>query len=188
MSGSVALVLLAAGRGSRFGGGKLAAMLAGKPVIAHVAAATQALPLAQRILVAAPAVPGLPGFTRVPLDPPDAPQSRSLALGLAAIGDAHAVLIALADMPLVPPAHFARMLEAFDGDRLTSACEGQRLPPALLGRAHFAALGALTGDRGAGALLRDAPTVPLTPDQALDIDTPADLARAERLLVPPPSS
>jgi CTP:molybdopterin cytidylyltransferase MocA len=98
-------------------------------VIAHVAAATQALPLAQRILVAAPDVPGLPGFTRVALEPPDAPQSRSLALGLAAVGDAQAVLIALADMPLVPPAHFARMLALFDGDRLTSACEGQRLPP-----------------------------------------------------------
>jgi molybdenum cofactor cytidylyltransferase len=98
------------------------------------------------------------------------------------------VLIALADMPLVPLRILPACWEAFDGDRLTSVCEGQRLPPALLGGAHFAALGALTGDRGAGALLRDAPTLPLTPDQALDIDTPADLARAERLLAPPASS
>jgi GTP:adenosylcobinamide-phosphate guanylyltransferase len=30
--------------------------------------------------------------------------------------------------------------------------------------------------------------LPLTLDQALDIDTPADLARAERLLAPPASS
>jgi molybdenum cofactor cytidylyltransferase len=60
MSGSVALVLLAAGRGSRFGGGKLAAPLAGKPVIAHVAAATHALPLAQRIRWPRPMCPTCP--------------------------------------------------------------------------------------------------------------------------------
>ncbi|WP_179505524.1 MULTISPECIES: nucleotidyltransferase family protein [unclassified Sphingomonas] len=180
----IALVLLAAGRASRFGGGKLSALLAGKPVIEHVAAATAALPLAQRILVAAPGVPDLPGFTRIALDPPDAPQSRSLALGLAAVQGADAVLIALADMPLVPAQHFAAMLDRFDGDRLTSICNGQPMPPALLGAQHFPALMALTGDRGAGALLRDAPKLALTAEQALDVDTPEDLARAEALLPP----
>jgi len=186
---NIALIVLAAGRASRFGGGKLSALLAGKPVIAHVAAATAALPLAHRILIAAPAVPALPGFTRVTLDPPNAPQSRSLALGVAAAqeAEADAVLIALADMPLVPAAHFAAMLAAFDGDRLTSICNGQPLPPALLGARHFPALLALTGDRGAGALLRDAPALALTAAQALDIDTPEDLARAQALL-PPPSA
>ncbi|MBB3360228.1 MULTISPECIES: nucleotidyltransferase family protein [unclassified Novosphingobium] len=187
MSRNIALVLLAAGRASRFGGGKLAALLGGKPVIEHVAAATAALPVAQRILVAAPDVPALPGFTRVALDPPQAPQSRSLALGIAAAPGADSVLIALADMPLVPAAHFATMLAAFDGDRLTSSCNGQPLPPALLGAQHFPALLALTGDRGAGALLRDAPALALTAEQALDIDTPEDLARAAALL-PPPSA
>ncbi len=181
MTRNIALIVLAAGRASRFGGGKLSALLAGKPVIAHVAAATAALPLAHRILVAAPAVPALPGFTRVTLDPPDAPQSRSLALGVAAAQQADAVLIALADMPLVPAAHFAALLAAFDGDRLTSICNGQPLPPALLGARHFPALLALTGDRGAGALLRDAPALALTAAQALDIDTPEDLARAQAL-------
>jgi len=187
MTRTVALVVLAAGRGTRFGGGKLSALLAGKPVIEHVAAATSALPLSQRILVAAPDVPDLPGFTRVALDPPDAPQSHSLALGIAAAQGADAVLIALADMPLVPASHFAAMLAAFDGNRLTSVCNGQPLPPALLGARLYPALMALTGDRGAGALLRDAPTLALTAEQALDIDTPEDLARAETLL-PPPSA
>jgi molybdenum cofactor cytidylyltransferase len=40
----------------------------------------------------------------------------------------------------------------------------------------------LQGDRGAGALLRDAPCLPLSADAALDVDQAADLARAAYLL------
>lgn len=178
----IGLVLLAGGRGTRFGGGKLAAELAGMPVIAHVAAATAGLALAQRVMVAAANVPDLPGFTRLALDPPGAPQSASLALGIGALHGVDAALIALADMPLVPPDHFAALLAAFDGDRLASRCGDQPMPPALLGAHHFPALQALQGDRGAGALLRDAPFVPLAPEHALDVDRPEDLARAEAWL------
>lgn len=188
MNRRVGLVLLAGGRGSRFGGGKLAAPLAGRPVVTHVAAALAGLDLTARIVVAAPDVPDLPGFVRIALDPPDAPQSRSLALGLAALHAAtadapvDAVMVALADMPLVSPAHFARLLAAFDGNLLASRCGQQAMPPALFGARHFHALQALAGDRGAGALLRGAPAIDLGADEALDIDRVDDLARAERLL------
>lgn len=180
----IALVLLAAGRGERFGGGKLNALLAGEAVLAHTLRRLAPLPFAQRIAVTTPGSAAIEGYTCVPLDPPGAPQSRSLALGVAAAqaAGARAAMIALADMPLVPMSHYTALAAAFDGDRITSSHGDQRLPPALFGSQHFPALLALTGDRGAGALLRNAPHLTLPPDAELDIDTPEDLARAEALL------
>ncbi|MEO0031096.1 MAG: hypothetical protein RIS94_854 [Pseudomonadota bacterium] len=177
----IALVLLAAGRAERFGGGKLQALLAGRPVLTHVADHLATLPFAARFVTGTAA---LPGYTGLPLDPPDAPQSRSLGLGVAAARDAgaRAVLIALGDMPLVPASHFRALVAAFDGNRIASRSGNTSMPPALFGAQHFEALIALSGDRGAGALLRDAPALPLPANAALDIDTPEDLARAEALL------
>jgi molybdenum cofactor cytidylyltransferase len=180
----IVLVLLAAGRGTRFGGGKLSAPLDGKPLARHAADRFRTLPFAAHLAVVAPDTPPLPGYTAVPLDPPGAPQSRSLALGIAAALPfaPRAVLIALADMPLVPIAHIERMITIFDGDRLASRGPNSVLPPALFAIHHAPALMALTGDRGAGSLLRDASTLALPDGTALDIDRPEDLALAARLL------
>jgi len=182
--GAIALVLLAAGRGERFGGGKLAQPLAGKPLARHAADSLRTIGFAHHIAVIGPDTPPLPGYATVLLDPPGAPQSRSLAQGVAAArsSGALAVMVALADMPMVPLAHVHALLAAFDGDRLASAGPHSTMPPALFGARHFDALCAMTGDRGAGALLRDAPTLPLPADAALDIDHPADLERAARLI------
>ncbi|MDF8334737.1 nucleotidyltransferase family protein [Novosphingobium cyanobacteriorum] len=180
----IVLVLLAAGRSERFGVGKLGAMLAGETVLARTMHQLAPLPFAARIAVIAPGSALLDSYTCLPLDPPDAPQSRSLALGVAAAQatGARAAMIALADMPLVPTSHFAALASAFDGDRIASSHGDLRLPPAIFGSQHFPALMALSGDRGAGALLHDAPHFRLPPDAELDIDTPGDLARAEALL------
>ncbi|WP_353227883.1 NTP transferase domain-containing protein [Novosphingobium sp.] len=182
----IALVLLAAGRGTRFGGAKLAAMLAGKPVARHAADMLLAHPFCAHFAVVSADTPALPGYVPILLDPPGAPQGRSVALGVAAAraAGAAAVMIALADMPLVPPDHIAAMMAAFNGDRLSSLGPDTPLPPVLFGAQHFDALCALTGDRGAGALLRGAPTLPLSTSAALDIDRAEDLARATALLQP----
>ena len=87
-------------------------------------------------------------------------------------------MIALADMPLVPRSHIEAMLTAFNGDRLSSQGPHSLMPPALFGARHFAALCALTGDRGAGALLRGAPVLTLEAHAALDVDRAEDLALA----------
>lgn len=184
-SGIVAL-LLAAGRSARFGGAKLGADLGGRPVAFHAAAMLAGLPFAQHLAVVRDDTPNLAplGWTTLPLDPPHAPQSRSLAIGVAAAREAGArgVLIALADMPLVPVAHVAALVAAFDGDRIASSAAGQRMPPALFGGRHFGALEALSGDRGAGALLTGAPCLALPPGAELDVDRPDDLVRAAGLL------
>jgi len=188
----IALVLLAAGRGTRFGAqSKLIAPLAGRPVALHAAAMLAALPFSHHFAVTGPGTPDLAalGFTRLPLDPPGAPQARSVALGVAAAraAGATAVLIALADMPLVPAAHIRALVTAFDCDRIGTCADGVTMPPALFGAAHFAALTALTGDRGGAMRLEGAPTVQLDPNLALDVDRPEDLERAEAILAENPA-
>jgi len=182
----LALVLLAGGQSARFGGPKLIAPLGGKPLALHAAEMLAALPFAVRYAVIGPDVPdlGALGFRTVPLDPPGAPQARSLALGVAAAqaGGARAVLVALADMPLVPAAHIRALVGGFAGDRIATMAGSVTMPPAIFGAAHFAALTALDGDRGGAVRLKGAPTVPLDPALALDVDRPEDLARAEALL------
>ena len=177
-----ALILLAAGRGSRFGGGKLAAGLAGKPLARHAADRLAGLPFTRLIAVCSCTTPDLPGFERIELTPADAPLSRSIAIGIAALDDEAAAMIALADMPLVPAAHYAGLLASFNGDAIASKVGAVVMVPAVFGSGHFKALQHLAGDRGAGGLLRDAPTLVLDPVLALDVDTPDDLARAERAI------
>lgn len=181
---TTAVVLLAAGRGSRFGGGKLAASLAGRPLVQHAASGLAVLPFARRLVVRAPDTPVLDafGFEALALDPPGAPLSRSIAIGVAAARGAgvEAVLLALADMPFVPVEHLRALLTAFDGDRIASCTEGRLLPPAIFGRGRFDDLMCLDGDRGAQGLLREAPFVALSPDDASDVDTWEDLDRARR--------
>jgi molybdenum cofactor cytidylyltransferase len=180
----LALLLLAAGRGTRFGGGKLAATLGGKAVAVHAAERLGALPFARKFAVVNDQTPDLPGFERLALAPMDAPQSRSLAIAVAAAkaAGARGVMVALADMPLVPESHVRALVDAFDGDRLASRSGAVTMPPALFGAQHFDALMALDGDRGAGALLQDAPFIPLPAGAEIDIDCPDDLARAAALL------
>jgi molybdenum cofactor cytidylyltransferase len=183
---AIALILLAAGRGTRFGGGKLAAPLLGKPLARHAADMLGTIGFGAHIAIVGPHAPPLPGYATVLLDPPGAPQSRSLALGIAAARErgAGAVMIALADMPCVPIDHVRAMIAQFDGDRLASRGPATVLPPVLFGARHYDALAALQGDRGAGALLHDAPWLPLSAEGALDVDQAADLAHAARLLTP----
>ncbi|HQS69952.1 MULTISPECIES: nucleotidyltransferase family protein [unclassified Novosphingobium] len=178
----IAIILLAAGRATRFGGGKLGTTLAGKPLARHAADSLSTLPHVQRIAVCSTQTPDLPGFSRLLLDPPEAPLSHSIAAAVAALGDVDAALFALADMPLVPAAHFAELVARFDGDRIATQVDGRNMVPAIFGKQHFPALAALVGDRGGGELLADAPWVDLPAHLALDIDTPDDLQSAKEQL------
>lgn len=177
-------MLLAAGRATRFGAPKLQARLSGRPVIHHVAQTLADMPFAYRLCVATQEGVDLSlfGFETVTIEP-GMPMARSISAGVAVAAgrDIDAVLIALADMPLVESGHFRALLAAFDGSVIGTSCRGVAMPPAIFGRCHFAQLTRLSGDQGAQALLRAAPLVAATPEQLLDIDTPDDLIAAEAL-------
>jgi len=106
--------------------------------------------------------------------------SVSLAVELAVCAGHDAVLILLADMPRVTGAMVSALLD-------TATTSAFRHPgdrpgvPALIEQRHFPAMAALSGDRGAGALLASIPGLVLldAPQGALfDVDTPAALAAA----------
>lgn len=175
----VAALLLAAGRSTRFGRDKLAASLHGLPLGLHAARTLLELPFAAHIVVTRPSGPCWPGFETIENGRPEKGMAHSIGLGLRAARDAgaEAVVIALADMPFVPPEHFRRLLSLCRGaDALVASSDGaRRSPPALFGSRWFAALENLTGDRGARDLLDQAEAVLTDPRSLADIDRPEDI-------------
>jgi molybdenum cofactor cytidylyltransferase len=184
---AVAVVLLAAGLSSRFGADdKLAAPLEGLPLGLHAARMLGAMPFARRIAVVRDNGPDFArfGFTPIVNPNPAAGQSGSIGLGVAAarMAEPTAVLIALADMPLVTIAHVRALMERFDGThRVVGSTDGERAsPPALFDASLFPVLEGLEGDTGARALLRDAVLVGASAAELADIDTPDDLPAGMR--------
>ncbi len=183
----IALVLLGAGRSRRFGADKLAATLAGEPIIRRSARLYAALPFAERVAVLGPDTPVLAdlNFAEIRRSDAEVPLSRSLAAGVRALeSGARCIMIALADMPLVTPEHLAALAAAFDGTRpVCSELGGAPCPPAIFPAAMREELAARKGDSGARALLAGALRIAAGEDCLIDVDTPEALARAESLLV-----
>ncbi len=108
----------------------------------------------------------------------------SLATGMRAV-PAHwsGAIICLGDMPFIPADLLRRLAAGLDGpDRVVVPVhDGRRGNPVGWGCAWFPRLAALTGDRGARALLADArPTlIPAGPQIHRDFDTAADFANAK---------
>ena len=178
------VAVLAAGRASRFGGGKLDAMLAGKRVGQWVLDALEAAGLAPGVIVTGPNAPAFAeesGWRLVTNPDPQAGLGTSLAL--AARQTDGPLLVALADMPLVPSTHFQALLQ--HDCAATVWPGGKSGVPALFPPAKLPDLRQLSGEQGAGPLLASEPDLALieVPDDALlDIDRPEDLARAEAIL------
>ena len=176
--------VLAAGRATRFGGGKLDAMLAGKRVGQWVLDALEAAGLTPGVIVTGPDAPAFAedsGWRLATNADPQAGLGTSLAI--AARQTDGPLLVALADMPLVPASHFAALLQH---ECAATAWQGGKSGvPALFPPALLPELRDLSGDQGAGPLLTAMPDLALVEapaDALLDIDRPEDLARAEAIL------
>jgi molybdenum cofactor cytidylyltransferase len=186
----IAGVLLAAGRGTRFGGDKLLAPLHGQPVLFWSAAALSAAVDALYVVVPsgdtarAAALAGLPAVV-VEHAGRDAGMASSIGAGVAALPpSADAVVIALGDQPAVASSVVRRLCErwrAGGAAAVVPSYRDGRGPPVLFGRASFAALRALEGDAGARSVLDAlgdaAATVPVADVAPLDVDTPDALRR-----------
>jgi CTP:molybdopterin cytidylyltransferase MocA len=113
--------------------------------------------------------------------------------GDATPGNVGAVVVALADQPLVGPESVARLIAAYRGGAsvAVAAYDGQPRNPVLLAREHWPeVIATATGDTGARAFLHaraDLVTLVECGDTGRpdDIDTPADLARITDTLAGP---
>jgi len=188
--GNTAAVVLAAGAGSRFGGGKLVATIGGRPILALVVDAARAAGLEPIVVVVPPSGElddmDLGAVRRVVNPTPDEGLSSSVRLGLRAFefeAGVESSVILLGDQPRVR----ADVLEGLLGAPPTSwfvapRYGGDAAPnPVLVRRPGWRLADELVGDRGFGPLLASRPElVTWIPVEGAnpDIDTRADLATA----------
>ncbi|OJW60025.1 MAG: hypothetical protein BGO57_05125 [Sphingomonadales bacterium 63-6] len=189
MSAPLAIALLAAGSARRFGGGKLDADLAGKRLGRHALDAVLALGRGTPLIVVGPKAAAFAQEAETeglanPIVNSQALEGLGTSVALAARHAAEAgaekLLLLAADMPLVSAATLGALIDACTD---TPACvrhsDGHPGIPACFPAASFAALAALGGDKGAGALLRsgDVAVLDIDPRELRDVDTVAELEK-----------
>lgn len=188
-------VVLAAGSGSRFGGGKLLAAWNAGVLLEGALAAAFAAPVrsvtvvigAQAEAVTAVAHAFDPRTVVVYAADHAEGMGASLRTGIASLpADAAGAFVFLGDMPRAPHAVLRPMAQAVAAGALAAApvFRGRRGNPVLLSHALFPQLLALTGDAGARGVLQglgDRLALIESPDDGVlfDVDEPADL-------LPPP--
>ena len=160
----IAAIVLAAGAGSRFGGGKLLAPLEGRPILQHVLERLEVADLHEVVVVVGADADAVEdridaGTARLVVNPaPDQGLSSSLKVGIGALSDdAEAALIALGDQPLLPARAVRALLdaEAQPGRPIVVPVygDGAGRNPVLLRRDAFALIDQTSGDRGLGPLI-----------------------------------
>lgn len=198
MSG-VSAILLAAGAGSRFGGDKLLAEFEGRPLVEQALSMLGDASVDETVVV----VGGDEGRLRKVCEAYEVRvvenrewakgQSTSVRAGLRAMSpDTRAVVVLLADQPLVGTEAVERLVEAFEGGAkvAVAAYGGKRRNPVLFAREVWPLLlEELSGDEGARAVLRDHPE--LVTEVAcdglgdpVDVDTREDLFRLRGMREP----
>ena len=192
-------VVLAAGLGSRFGGGKLTTPWRAGVLLDGALATAFASPV-RAVTVVTGADPDVERVARdftvrngvsVPLRfvhaaDHAAGMSASLRAGIASLPpDSDAAFVFLGDMPRVPVAVLTPLANAVAGGAFAAAptFEGRRGHPVLFARPLFAQLLAIEGDEGARSVLsrlgEKFALIPTSdPGVLLDIDRPSDLQGA----------
>jgi molybdenum cofactor cytidylyltransferase len=181
-------IVLAAGSGSRFGGGKLMAPWRGGALIDGALAAAFAAPVgAVHVIVGAdPAVADhcrARGAHVVEAKDYALGLSASLRAGISALPEnAAGALVLLGDMPRVPHTVLGPLIAAVKAGALAAApeFEGRLGNPAVLSAALFPRVMALQGDKGARGLIEglgEALVRIPAPDAGIlfDVDRPDDL-------------
>lgn len=158
-------VVLAAGAGARFGGGKLLATYRGAPLLHAALAAAKAAPVgaitvvtgADAEAVAAAARAFDPTIRLVHAADHVEGMAASLRTGIASLGpEVEAAFVFLGDMPRVPHAVLGPLADAVADGAIAAAplFAGRRGNPVVLSRALFGEVARLTGDVGARPILQ----------------------------------
>jgi molybdenum cofactor cytidylyltransferase len=181
-------VLLAAGRGVRFGGAKLLARLPDGVCVGAAAARHLLAAIPDVVAVVRPddhalaAALGASGARIVRCADAADGMGASLACGVRATAGAAGWIVALADMPWIDPGTIARVANAVREGAAVAAPfhAGERGHPVGFGAACYAELAALTGDEGAKSVIaahRDRVTRIDVDDPGIrrDVDTRQDL-------------
>jgi molybdenum cofactor cytidylyltransferase len=188
---AVAGILLAAGTSSRMGCNKLLFELHGESVLRGAARRALAGGLGPLLVVlghqAEQARQQLDGLDSRTVINPDYDQgiTSSLKAGVAALpGDATAVMVLLADMPLVSAEMIAGMVARYRSTRaplVISDYEGVNAPPMLYDRSLFGELLAMTGGGCGREVVKrhrgEAEVLPWPAAVLADLDVPEDYAR-----------
>lgn len=189
-----AALVLAAGRGRRFGGGKMLARLAGRPMLQHVLDLVAAVGLEPVVIVlgsdAAVIERSLAWRSEQRLlNPvPAAGISGSVKLGLSALtdGNAERALVLLGDQPRLTAEQLVPLLAApADAQRpiVVPRYGGAPGNPVLLERAAWRLAARLTGDRGMSQIVVSQPDLVRyvdMPGTNPGVDTPDELAALSR--------
>ncbi len=195
MSG-VSAILLAAGGGSRFGGGKLLAQFGGRPLVLAALDALAGAPVDETVVVLGANAEEMrricePYDVRTVENPEwEQGQSTSVLAGLRALSaEALAAVVLLGDQPFVGAEAVGRLVAAFEGGARIAVATygGRRRNPVLFSREVWPLLEEeLAGDEGARSLLRRYPGLVVeVPCEGVgdpaDVDTRADLRRLEEM-------
>jgi molybdenum cofactor cytidylyltransferase len=187
-------ILLAAGRGTRFGGDKLLAALPPSPgmppgtsvggaAARHLRAARpQSVAVGRPGADRAAAMLRVAGMRIVECVDADDGMGASLACGVAATPQADGWVVALADMPWIVATTIRAVAHALacGAAIVAPAYRGERGHPVGFARTHFAALTALRGDAGARSIIAAHPDALMLLEVGdagvvRDVDTPAAL-------------
>jgi len=181
------VVLLAAGLSRRYGAvGKLVADFRGKPLARYAAETIGALPFARRIAVCRTGDDDLAAMLvglgiEVMRNPDTARgQASSLAIGVEAAGQPEALMVCLADMPMIDGGHLRTVVERVTPGGIVASVaslNGQPTPPAAFSREYLPELLRIEGDKGARHLLQIAERVVAPEGTLADFDTPEDFRR-----------
>lgn len=188
---SVYALVLAAGMSTRFGATKQAVNYAGIPLVRRAVATASAV-CPERVLLVVGHDPETVVDAAGDFKGRVVRNSRyreglgaSIAAGVRSLeSDAGAVIVCLADQPLVSAVHLLALIDAWDGgsdEIVTTAYAGTQGPPVLFGSGCFDALSELQGDTGAKTLFKDQrftiTSVAFEP-AAIDVDKPEHVKRS----------
>ncbi len=179
-------LVLAAGAGERFGGGKQLAELDGRPLLEHAVRAATSSPVGRVVVVLGSGAEEV--AARVNLHGAETRicsrwqegQSASLACGLEALADCEAVVVTLGDQPRLSPDAIRRVIAARgeDAQAVRATYGGDPGHPVLLEQQLFERMRDVSGDHGARNLLMSAQVREIPCDDlggGEDVDTPAEL-------------